>query len=233
MKNGFFHLMLICISGLICLTKISAQENQIVNHDYLMPQKGTSMIGLYSGIPYVGIAEYSYGFSNRFSAGILLGFTPAVEGYGFRIKAIIAQPSDATRIILKSPFFYYPKTKELGGDPWVLTWPTLNIEWHRKNGSRVWTGIGIVGAECADMLFGSIEDNKKSMTSDGTVMMKKKGFMSDYWYTFQIGYAKCISNKLSYMFEVAPVMKGLKFATSQNWVGGPPVILTFGLSYKI
>jgi hypothetical protein len=52
------------------------------------------------------------------------------------------------------------------------------------------------------------------------------------WNTFQIGYSKPVSDKLSFVIEVAPVMKGLKFTTPHGLLDGLPVIVTTGLSYS-
>lgn len=204
---------------------VNAQYEKNMEHDYLMPKKGTSMLSLNSGIPYVAIGEYAYGITNRFAIGIIIGHTSVLPGYGIRIKTIIAQPHHDIRILLKSPIIYYPFTRALGGDPWLLAWPTLSVEWKLKNGARVWTGIGMVGAACTDYLFGTEEESETEM--------KKDMVMAKLWNTIQIGYSKPLTNRLSFMAEVAPVFNGLELANPHNWIGGPPVLLTFGLSYSI
>ncbi len=226
LKKGFFQFTLSCVAAFIFLTGLNAQEKKIKDHDFLMPKKGKSMIVFNSGIPYVAIGEYSYGITNRFAAGILIGHTTILPGYGIRLKAVIAQPSQDMRILLKSPIIYYPFTRDLGGEPWLLAWPTLTLEWKLKNGARVWTGIGMVGAACTDYLFGSEEAEEESQTG-----MKKEVDMAKLWSTIQIGYSKPLSNRLSIMAEVAPVFNGLELANPHNWIVGPPVLLTFGLSY--
>lgn len=211
-----------------------AQNKRSKDHDYLLPKKGKSMFGLNSGIPYIGIAEYSYGISNRFSAGIIYGYTPVLLGFGLRLKAVIAQPNESVRFYLKSPLIYYPKTIALGGEPWLLAWPTLSVEWKLKNGARVWTGLGIVGAACADFIFGGEESDKEASRNNGSETFNEKEMeMADLWNTFQFGYSKPLSNKFSFMLEIAPVMRGLKLSPTVEWIGGPPVIVTFGLSYSL
>ncbi len=231
MNRGIFHLCLITFIGLLSFHTLSGQDKKVYDHDYLMPQKGKSQVELYSGIPYVAIGLYSYGFSDRFSAGLIYGYTPFAKGYGFRIKSVLAQPSTNFRINLKSPFIYYPHMKSGEGDPWVLAWPAVNAEWKLKNGARIWTGVGLVGAGCLDYLMTSISGKEKKMMPDGPVM-EKEGVMAGLWNTFQFGYSKPVSNHLSYVIEVAPVMEGFKLKSKSGFLDAIPVIATVGLSYS-
>jgi hypothetical protein len=233
MKKGIFHLVLMIILVVTSIIGVSAQEQEKNDHDYLMAQRGKSMLELYSGIPYVAIGQYSYGFSDRFSLGIIYGYTPFVRGYGLRMKAVIAEPSQSIRIYLKSPFIYYPKKRGNEKDPWVLAWPTLNVEFKLKNNARIWTGFGVIGAACTEYLLGTEE--AKEMPDEEiqpAITMAKDEPMAELWNTFQIGYSKPVSNKLSFILEIAPVMKGLKFTTPHGLLDGLPVIVTTGLSYS-
>lgn len=111
--------------------------------DHLFPRPGASMLTLMTGIPYVGVAEYAYGFTDRFSVGIFAGvITPEIQGYGLRPRYILAQPSRHLRVHVKAPLIYYPASPGLKS--WFLAWPTLSAEWHRENGMRLWTGVGVV-----------------------------------------------------------------------------------------
>ncbi len=83
-----------------------------------MPVKGKSKIEFYSGLPYVALSQYSYGFSNRFSVGVIYGYTPFEKGYGLRIKALLTKPSESFRLNLKSPLIYYPGMKSGDNEPW-------------------------------------------------------------------------------------------------------------------
>lgn len=229
-QNGIFRLGLIVFIGLMSFQSLTGQEKIIFNHDYLMPEKGKSMLEFYSGIPYIGIGQYTYGFSNRFSAGVFYGLTPIAQGYGIRIKAVLAQPSETFRINLKSPFIYYPKMESGEGDPWVLAWPTVNAEWKLKNGARIWTGVGIIGAACTEFIF-KPKEGKVMPAPEGTAMPKTEP-MASLFNTFQFGYSKPVSNRLSYVIEVAPVMKGFKLKPKSGFLDAIPVIVTAGLSYS-
>lgn len=228
MKTYLMTIALTCFTSLISINHASSQDHLLKVHDYLMPQKGKSLAEFYTGLPYVAIGQYSYGFSDRFSVGVIYGFTPFVRGMGLRIKAIIGTPTNRMRIYFKSPLIYYPKAKEEKLDPWFLVWPTINVEWKLKNEGKIWVGAGVIGAACADVIFNP-KERHKNMSADEMQKMEK---MTDLWNTLQIGYSKPISNKLSFVIEIAPVLKGLKIKSHDGFLDGAPVIFTTGLSYS-
>ncbi len=212
------------------------------------------MVG--TGVPYVGIAEYTYGFSNKFSAGILIGSTPIVPGYGLRIKGILYQKNENFRVTAKTPILYYPKTKDLGGEPWVLAWPTINSEWKFDSGIRVAAGAGIVAAACVNSLLGlEVEDGHHHATEDTQLpeedhseghhhsteghhsqeslmsVMPTAGFMGDVWNTIQTSISIPIGKQFLFQSEIALVFDGTSLA-DKKWVGRYPVILFVGVSYE-
>ena len=192
--------------------------------DYLFPRKGKSITTLATGIPFIGIAEYCYGITNRFSVGVIAGARGnSAPGYGLRFRYILAQPSQDFRVYFKAPVIYYPKAKSFGCpdcDPWFLTWPAANAEWRLANGTRLWSGVGVVAAACATTVLGRHEE-KEPMA---------EGLHEGVWNTFQVGVSRPITRRISFQFEAAAVLKGARLASSHNWVGGPPVILATGLS---
>jgi len=226
LQNGFLRLALVLLITWMTLHFAFSQAKQTYENDYLMPKKGKSMVELYSGVPYVAIGQYSYGFSDRFSMGLIYGYTPINKGFGTRLKAVLVQSSSSFRINMKSTFIYYPTMKFGEGDPWVLAWPAVNAEWKLKNGARIWTGAGIIGVSCVDMLFPQ---------KGGKVMMKKdddEKEISGIFNTFQFGYSKPLSNKTSFIVEVAPVMEGLKLKSKSGFLDAFPVIVTIGLAHS-
>lgn len=215
------------------LPTVSGQEKRIFHHDYLLPAKGKSMVEFYSGIPYVALGQYGYGISNKVSLGIIYGYTPFEKGYGLRLKAVIAQPSASFRLNVKSPFIYYPGMKKDDGEPWVLAWPTLNGDLKLKNGARVWAGVGLIGAACVDYLFESGgHEGEGEHDPNGTDPMPPKGEedMFSLFNTFQFGYSKPLSDKWSFVAEVAPVMEGFKLKSPNGFLDTAPIIVTLGLS---
>ena len=186
---------------------------------------GKTIATFATGIPYIGITEVAYGFTNRFSAGAIAGVLGNLApGYGLRFRYILAQPSQDLRIYFKAPVIYYPKARSFGCpdcDPWFLIWPTVNAEWRLANGTRLWCGVGVVAAACATTVLGGDEEEEEMA----------EGLNEGVWNTLQIGFSRPITRRVSFQLEVAAVFKGLKLASSHNWLGGPPVILTTGFSY--
>ena len=215
MKTSKITLIIVIL--LVSIKNNNSQLKLVDEHDHLFSKGGKSMVTLATGIPYIGIAEYSYGFSDKFSAGVIVGTTPVVPGYGVRFRGVIYQPSETFRVYARVPAFYYPSTKELGGEPWLLTWPVLNAEWKLKSGVRLSVGTGIVVAACLHSLLGHSDEGE--------------GFMGGVWNTFQTGIAVPLSRKIMFQAEVSAVFSGLKIAKKNDWVGGPPFILVTGISY--
>lgn len=240
-KTTTAHAILISLVLILCIDlsaqhTISGQDKGKTQHDYLMPAKGKSMVEFYSGIPYVAVAQYGYGISNKFSLGFFYGYTPFEKGYGLRLKAIIAQPSASFRLNVKSPLIYYPGLKT-EGEPWVLAWPTLNGDLKLKNGARVWAGVGLIGAACVDYLFqpGGHEEADEHIHPEGhdpnePMPSKEEEDMFSLFNTFQLGYSKPLSRNWSFIAEVAPVMEGFKLKSPNGFLDTAPIIVTLGLS---
>jgi hypothetical protein len=249
LKNTFQQIIMTLFTSMVFLSGLHSQGKRIFDHDFLMPQKGKSMVEFYSGIPYVAIGQYGYGISNRFSLGLFYGHTPFEKGYGLRMKAIVGKSSENFRMNIKSPFIYYPGMKSKGGEPWVLAWPTFNGEWKFKNGSRIWTGVGVIGAACVEYLFkpgghgsehegehgehGEHEhhhDPQHEPPTGGDMPPKEGEDMFSVFNTFQFGYSKPFSNQLSFIAEIAPVMEGFKLKSPSGFLDTTPFVVTVGLS---
>tara|TARA_B100000497_G_C7651366_1_gene391917 strand:+ start:521 stop:1285 length:765 start_codon:yes stop_codon:yes gene_type:complete len=245
-QKHIFHSLL--FSFFVIFNAVFAQEAKKDHYsfDYLFPGKQKSSITFSTGIPYVAIAEYSYGFADRFSLGLLAGTTPKVEGYGIRIKSVLFQKNSDSRIYAKMPILYYPQTQDLGGEPWLLTWPVVNYEKSYNNGIRLSYGIGVVAAACANDMMDvlgigthehhSTEDEHHEESHHDMENMElhsegDEGFMGDVWNTVQAGITLPLKTKWVFQAEIAAVMKGVKIAGSE-WVGGPPVILTLGVTKR-
>ncbi|HYM20149.1 MAG TPA: hypothetical protein VEW28_03990 [Candidatus Kapabacteria bacterium] len=225
MKNlSFFFVLLLAV---LAVSELRAQ-NTCTNPspDYLFCPEGHSMVTAATGIPYIGIAEYAYGISDKTTIGLVYGQTPVVTGYGARVRSIISEPSERVRIYFRAPLFYYPQTHDLGGEPWFLTWPVVNVEYTRDCGRRMWAGIGAVGAVCAHSLA-------RTLGLEHSTEMMGEGFHGGLWNTVQVGGTQPITSNLVAQVEFGVVMNGLKVAKPDDWVGGPPVILTMGLTYQL
>jgi hypothetical protein len=231
--RAFLNLALILCIAFSARHTAYGQESGKSQHDYLMPAKGQSMVEFYSGLPYVALGQYGYGISSKVSLGIIYGHTPFEKGYGLRLKAVIAEPSESFRLNVKSTFIYYPGMKSKDGEPWVLAWPTLNGDLKLKNGSRVWAGVGVIGAACVEYLFkpgGHAEGPEHPPGHQGAVGEKD---MLMFFNTFQLGYSKPLSHNWSFIAEVAPVMEGFKLKSPNGFLDAFPVIVTVGLSCSL
>jgi hypothetical protein len=227
MQNNMKTSLCILLAALFIFSSSSKMSAQLActapSPDHLFAESGKSMVTISTGIPYVGIAEYAYGISSKTTIGLMYGQTPLVEAYGIRIRTIISEPTENLRIYFRSPIFYYPKTHDMGGEPWFLAWPVFNIEYKRDCGRRMWAGIGAIGAACAHSIgktFG-VEKEREEMG---------EGFKGGIWNTVQIGGTQPLGEHVVIQAEFGLVMSGLKPAGS-DWVGGPPVLLITGLSY--
>lgn len=226
--SGNLRLAALALVLLISLLYPASGIGQNVKqHDYLMPEKGKSMIEIYSGVPYIAVGQYAYGFSKNFSVGLIYGVTPVSSGFGLRFKSVIAQPNDAWRVYMKAPLIYYPKADKGEVDPWVLAWPSFDLERKFNNNSRVWFGVGVVGVACMDFLFDPHEGH------DPHEPHEPEEDMVGLFNTFQFGYSKPLSNRSSFVLEVAPVMEGFKLKSESGFLDEFPVIVTLGLSCKL
>ncbi len=226
--KGMFALLIL----FTIVNHIVGQDEKGKIHDYLMPEKGKTMIEFYSGMPYIGVGQIAYGFSRNFSVGIIYGVTPVSSAYGIRMKAVINNTSEKWRIIAKSPVLYYPERNQKDKDAWMLAWPTLNAEVKLKNESKIWFGIGAIGVACTDYLFGSPKKMMDKIPMEGN-SAEEEMEMVGIWNTFQFGYSKSISRRASFVIEASPVMEGFKLKSKSGFLDAFPVIVTLGLSYTL
>ena len=216
-----------CSVGAVILAIIFSHQKtycqQEVFDDHLFPAKGAPQLMIGTGVPYLGIAEVAYGFSDRFSAGAIIGRTPNATGYGVRLRAILYQPNLNFRIYFRSPIFYYAKTKQFGDEPWILTWPVISTEWKLNSKGRFSVGAGFVEAHCIETLF----KRKNQLGDDETP--HEMGFQGGFWNTVHMGFAWPINKSILVHTETSLVMKGLQIA-GDDYVGGPPFIMVLGIT---
>lgn len=196
---------------------VYAQSIRHHSNDHVFAGNGGQKLTLVTGIPYIGIAEYAYGFSERTTGGILYGQTPYVEGYGVRVRTVLFQEDESFRVYFCTPILYYPKTKELGGDPWWLTRPNINFEWITEDNFRYKVGGSVIAAGSHHSLFG-----------DPSLAKFKPGI----WNAFHVGTSFPVGAGIMFQCEVSAVMNGFTIA-GKDWVGGPPVLIITGISYEL
>ena len=206
----------------IMFNKTITYCQQKVYDDHLFPNQGTSQLMIATGVPYLGIAEVAYGFSDRFAAGVIIGRTPNVTGFGIRLRAILYQPNLDFRVYFRSPIFYYAKTKHFGDEPWMLTWPVIATEWKLKSKGRFSVGAGFVEAHCIESLL-----ERKNHHGDET--LNEMEFEGGFWNTLHMGFAWPVKNLFMVQTEMSLVMSGLRIA-GDDYVGGTPLILVLGIT---
>src|ERR1041385_5669844 len=62
--------------------------------DYLFPRQGNTSLTASSGIPFLGIGEVAYGFSDKLALGAIGGITPTVVGFGIRGRGLLYERHD-------------------------------------------------------------------------------------------------------------------------------------------
>jgi hypothetical protein len=206
------------IAAVLITTAPYVLHGQQFNHtnDHILNQKGKGRITIATGIPYIAVGEYAYGFSDRVTIGVLAGLTPNVEGYGIRARTLLYESTKNFRVRFCSPIIYYPKTKELGGDAWWLTRPNINFEWTNASGFRYIVGGSLILAASEHSLYGNPANAK---------------FTPGVWNAVHGGISLPVGNGIIFHTETSLVMEGVR--VRKEWVGGPPVILVLGLSYEL
>lgn len=195
---------------------------QTPSTDYLFPGKRQLQLTVGTGVPYVGIVEVAYGFSDRFALGVIVGQTPNVTGYGIRLRATLVEKANDFRIYFRMPIFYYGSTKKFGDEPWILSWPVVATEWSLTSKAKLSIGVGIVEAHCIDALMEG-EDHHEN---------PEMGFDGGFWNTVHAGMAWNLSRGFALQSEASLVMEGLKVAGNE-YVGGPPFILVLSLTKQL
>ena len=219
----------IAILVYVCSTKAQMinSSNEQPAFDYLFPAKSSSTITVGSGLPYVGIGEYAYGVSDRFSAGLLIGATPKVMGYGFRLRAVLYENGDQNfRMTFRVPTFYYPQTKDLGGEPWWLTFPVVATEWKFASGVRLSADAGVLATVCAESLSHSLfgtghHEEMEEMGFEGSTMYSIGGGVA-----IPLSYSVVLQSNLDFIFDKG----GL---ADRSTAVETPFVWTVGLSFGL
>lgn len=198
------QLVIPALVAICAINLINAQTFGNRAYDHVFAANGGAKLTLATGIPYIGIAEYAYGFSEKITGGLLWGLTPNVEGYGVRVRAVVYQETESFRVYFCTPILYYPKTKELGGDPWWLTRPNINFEWITSTKFRYKFGGSIIAAASHHSLFG---DPSKAKLQPG------------FCNAMHVGISLPIGSGIMFQTELSAVMSGLQIA-GKDWVGG-------------
>lgn len=190
------------------------------HHDALFPGHGRVSTGLATGVPFLAMGELSVGIGDRFALGAIGGATPNVPGFGIRPRAVVIEIG-SWRSVVAAPVLYYPFTSSRSGSAWFLTRPSVIVEHQFANGVRVGGGAGIVAAASLDRLTG--RDRPAGYSG---------GMDSAIWNTFNANVSVPVSASTSFFADAALVMNGIRVA-SDDWVGGPPFIVSLGVTTNL
>jgi hypothetical protein len=216
---------------LLHMSVASAQIPQPERPDALFPKAGGSSVSVWTGFPYAAIGEYSYAFTDRFTVGVVGGFTFTTKALGLRTRVLLAEPSENFRVYAKAIALYYPPSDDSHYEPWLLAWPSANAEWKFGTDTRMYIGLGLVAAGCAHNVLG-IKD--EAMEYGG------QGFRGGIWNDTQFGFTQSLTDRISLQGEVAVIMKGVYLANDPRlgpkhsdlyWDNMMPLIFNLGASY--
>lgn len=241
MHRGVFS-SLSCVFALAVTLSTAAQAEPEISarpaqarkaSDELFPGAGRFAVTGSTGIPYVAIGEIAYGFTDRFTFGIIGGFTPSTPGWGVRARGVLVEQG-ANRLVVNAPVLYYPASEGLGNEPWLLTIPTLLAERRFNRGTNLHAGVGLAAAACTgaiESVFTGYHLHNGELMEGGsheTMAEGGEGFMGGIWPTLTAGGAWAVGEDFHLFADVALVTHDLAFA--RNWIAGPPVILTMGVT---
>jgi hypothetical protein len=210
--------ILALVAAVIVSAEPATLNGQQFTHvaDPVLNYRGKGRLTLATGIPYLAIGEYAYGISDRVTVGVMAGLTPTVQGYGVRGRAVLYERSNL-RVYFCAPVLFYPRTSGLGGDPWWLTRPNINLEWITAAGLRYKIGGSLIAAASNYSLFGNASVAK---------------FPPGLWNAVHGGISIPLGSDVTFQLEGSLVLKGFRVA-GKDWVGGPPVILVIGTSWTL
>ena len=187
--------------------------------DELFPGAGQVAATVATGVPYVAIGEVAYGVSDRFAVGAVGGVTPVTYGVGVRARGLLVE-GDVARLVAGMPLLYYPATRSLGHEPWLLAMPQLLVERPLEGGGKLHAGAGVAAAACTGAVAGFFGGAHQH--ADG-----KDGFMGGIWNTVTVGGAMPLGSFRAFA-DATLILHGVRLA-GDDWIGGPPVVITIGM----
>lgn len=228
----FAFALTLAVAELFVTTPCGADNDFSPAGDELFPGGGHGGAAAASGVPFVFMGEAALGVTDWLTMGALVGVTPRVNGVGGRPRARFYE-SHTARLSLVVPIIYYPRTNGIGGAPWILSKPTLLFEGRVGKRLRLMGGLGLVGAATMARLArtAGAED-----FSDGAGGVRgydsKRPVTMGLWWTPSVGAAFAATDTVDLFADASLILDGAGLAGS-DWVGGPPVSFTVGISARM
>jgi len=207
----------------------------------LFPAAGHATAAIATGVPFLGVAEIGYGFTNGFALGAIGGValayvpgqpTPSVPTAGIRPRLRIAT-SQHTSLVLIAPALYYPSartgTTGDGDSSWLVARPEIFFDGAVGDRWHVAGGTGFIAAVSTEAL-GQLAGGRTVVmppynTSAGAPATK--GFAGGIWNTLSTRESYMLSERTHLFAEGTVVLMGVGLAQ----VGGPPVVVTVGAQH--
>jgi hypothetical protein len=220
--------LLLALGLSVCSTRAFAAADEKVatrspRSDPLFPAGGHASLALSTGVPFWVMGELSYGLTSHVAVGLLGGATPLVSGFGVRPRLELPMGDDWSVLGMASALYYPPNGMSR---EWWLARPSVLLE-RRFEGANVALGSGMVAAATSDALFGTKDTDGPSPSPYPS--STPKHFDSGFWLTANAVGSVRLSRATHAFVDGALVLeRSLKLATN-DWIGGPPLIVFIGV----
>jgi hypothetical protein len=205
----------------------------------LFPTAGHATAAAATGVPFLGIAEIGYGFTNGFAMGAIGGValayvpnrpTPSVPTAGIRPRLRIAT-SQRTSLVLIAPMLYYPSartgTTNEGDTSWLVARPEVYFDGAVGERWHVAGGTGFIAAVSTEALGQLAAGRTVVMPPYNASTQSTKGFAGGIWNTLSSRGSYLLSERTHLFAEATLVLMGVVPAE----VGGPPIVVTLGAQH--
>jgi hypothetical protein len=205
----------------------------------LFPTAGRATAAAATGVPFLGIAEIGYAFTDGFALGAIGGValayvpnrpTPSVPTAGIRPRLRIAT-SQHTSLVLIAPMLWYPSAtpgpSNDGGSSWLVARPEVFLDGAVGRRWHVAGGTGVIAAAATEALGQLLGRRTVVMPPYNASTASTKGFAGGIWNTLSSRTSYMLSERTHLFAEATLVLMGISPAE----VGGPPVVVTLGAQH--
>jgi hypothetical protein len=177
------------------------------------------LITTYTGFspPPVLIGDLTYGFSNRFSMGLVGGTTGSLTLTGLKLGALLYQKENFRLLYRMTSVYYFNRDGKYMFDrvdqkvmPWILTMGLFDVEWKTRKGIRLAAGMGLLETHCVqgmiNLLFHTGEVPAQTF---------------DVFNTIQGSASFPLSSRLTLRVEAITALKGTQWISRDEHHVGP------------
>jgi hypothetical protein len=198
----------------------------------LFPTPGRLSTSAATGLPFLGIGEVGVGITRGIAIGVIGGITPSVLTAGVRPRFRV-RVSDRVALMLVIPMLYYPSASapgpgNIGSTSWVLARPELMLDGAIGARFHVAGGMGLIAAASTLALANKLEGKEFAVPAYGGSGEDKMGFAGGMWNTLAFHSSYALGGDTHLFAEGSLVLSGIVPADN---VGGPPIVVTFGVQH--